>query len=194
VPTPRNREEPINSHNNPPVNIDNYPAIKKHLDTYYLQLNQRGDKGLTPYNLRQCAYLKEFEQEKIVWADLSRSGNCFTFDDKKLYLQNTGYIMTGVSLKYLIAVLNTKLILHYFDGINQKLDNTGWRWINQYVEILPIPKILPEQQPLIDLVEKILIGKKSGANTEPLEREIDKRVYALYDLTDDEINIIEGGK
>ncbi|MEN9596561.1 MAG: hypothetical protein RL236_995, partial [Pseudomonadota bacterium] len=58
----------INSHNNPPVKIDNYPAIKKHLDGYFSQLEKRSDKGLTPYNLRQCAYLKEFEKEKISWA------------------------------------------------------------------------------------------------------------------------------
>ena len=185
----------INSHNNPPVNIDNYPAIKKHLDAFYPQLKKRGDKGLTPYNLRQCAYLKEFEKEKVVWADLSRSGNCFTFDDTNLYLQNTAYIMTGVSLKYLIAVLNTKLILHYFDEINQKLDNTGWRWINQYVEILPIPKIPEsEQQPFITLVDKILADKKAGNDTSALEREIDVLVYELYGLSEDEIKIIEGGK
>jgi type II restriction/modification system DNA methylase subunit YeeA len=179
--------------NNAPVKIDDYPAIKKHLDGYFVQLEKRGDKGLTPYNLRQCAYLKEFEKEKIVWADLSRSGNCFTFDDKNLYLQNTGYIMTGVSLKYLIAVLNTKLILHYFDEINQKLDNTGWRWINQYVEILPIPKIPEtEQQPFIKLVDKILAEKKAGNDTSALEREIDVLVYGLYGLSEEEILIVEG--
>jgi hypothetical protein len=57
----------INSHNNPPVDIEKYPAIKEHLDSYYPQLEKRGDKGKTPYNLRNCAYLEEFQKEKIFW-------------------------------------------------------------------------------------------------------------------------------
>jgi adenine-specific DNA-methyltransferase len=183
----------INSHNNPPVKIDDYPAIKKHLDNFYSQLEERGDKGATPYNLRNCAYLKEFEKKKIVWADLSRSGNCFTFDDKNLYLQNTGYIMTGTSLKYILAVLNTKIMLHYLDAINQKLDSTGWRWINQYVEILPIPKLSSlEQKPFIALVNKILKAKKAGQDTHDLETQIDNLVYDLYGLTEQERAIVEG--
>ena len=56
----------INSQNNPPINIENYPAIKNHLDAFYPQLEKRQDKGVTPYNLRNCAYLAEFEKEKIV--------------------------------------------------------------------------------------------------------------------------------
>ncbi|GAG88092.1 unnamed protein product, partial [marine sediment metagenome] len=59
----------INSHNGygttPRVNIDDYPAIKKHLYRYYNKLKKRQDKGATPYNLRNCAYLHEFEKEKI---------------------------------------------------------------------------------------------------------------------------------
>lgn len=202
----------INSHNNPPVNIDDYPAIKKHLDNYYLQLEKRLDKGVTPYNLRNCAYLREFEKEKVVWADLSRSGNSFVFDNKNLYLQNTGYIMTGLSLKYLNAVLNSKLILYYFNLTNQKLDETGWRWINQYVEQLPIPQISETaQKPFITLVDKILASKQpfdklrappldnstgslhgASQDTSELEREIDARVFDLYDLTEEEIAMVEG--
>jgi hypothetical protein len=186
----------INSHNNPPVKIDDYPAIKKHLDKYYLKLEKRLDKGVTPYNLRNCAYLQEFEREKVVWADLSRSGNSFVFDDKRLYLQNTGYIMTGVSLKYLTAVLNSKLILYYFDLINQKLDETGWRWINQYVERLPIPQISKtEQQPFVTLVEKILAAKARGEETGEWERRIDALVFDLYNLTEEEmLSILQDDK
>jgi type I restriction-modification system DNA methylase subunit len=56
----------INTHNNPPIHINNYPILKEHLDQYYDKLEKRTDKGLTPYNLRNCAYLKEFENEKIL--------------------------------------------------------------------------------------------------------------------------------
>lgn len=53
----------INSHNGikekgiKPINIDDYTAIKSHLDNYYPELSKRTDKGDTPYNLRNCAYM-----------------------------------------------------------------------------------------------------------------------------------------
>ncbi|EGJ3618460.1 class I SAM-dependent DNA methyltransferase, partial [Campylobacter jejuni] len=53
------------------INIKHYPSLKKHFDEFYPQLEKRADKGLTPYNLRNCAYLDEFEKEKIVWNPVS---------------------------------------------------------------------------------------------------------------------------
>ncbi|MDO5523784.1 MAG: Eco57I restriction-modification methylase domain-containing protein [Bacteroidia bacterium] len=54
----------INTHNGikekgiSPININDYPAIKEHLDNYFLKLEKRADKGNTPYNLRNCVYLE----------------------------------------------------------------------------------------------------------------------------------------
>ncbi|WP_082081575.1 hypothetical protein [Methylocucumis oryzae] len=60
------------------------------------------------------------------------------------------------------------------------------------VEKLPIPQISkPEQQPFIDLVDKILAAKKAGQDTRAWEQQIDTLVYALYDLTPEEIAIVE---
>jgi hypothetical protein len=57
----------------------------------------------------------------------------------------------------------------------------------------PIPKISKtEQQPFIDLVDKIIKNKTDCKNTTALETQIDKMVYQLYDLTAAEIKIIEG--
>jgi type IIS restriction enzyme R and M protein len=47
------------SKNIPPVHVEDYPAIHKHLDEYYPQLAKRADKGDTPYNLRNCVYMNE---------------------------------------------------------------------------------------------------------------------------------------
>lgn len=175
-----------------------YPAIYQHLSQFKKELSARNkaETGIRYewYALQRCAatYYEEFKKEKIVWADLSRTGNCFTFDDKKLYIQNTGYIMTGTSLKYILAILNTKLMLYYLDAINQKLDSTGWRWINQYVEILPVPKLpASEQKTLIVLADKILKAKKAGQDTHELEAQIDTLIYALYGLNEAEIAIVE---
>lgn len=55
----------INTHNGvkekeiKPVNVDDYPAIKNHLNNYLLQLKSRQDKGDTIYNLRNCAYMDQ---------------------------------------------------------------------------------------------------------------------------------------
>ncbi|MCB5020476.1 restriction endonuclease, partial [Streptococcus mutans] len=44
----------------PSININDYPAVKKHLDCYWNEINKRQDKGDTPYNLRRCAYMDDF--------------------------------------------------------------------------------------------------------------------------------------
>ncbi len=107
---------------------------------------------------------------------------------------NTGYIMTGESMLYLLAVLNSKAILCYLDMINQKLDKNGWRWIHQYVVELPIPKLTAaQQQPFTNLVDQILATKTKDQNIDitELENQINKLVYQLYELNIDEIKIIE---
>lgn len=43
-----------------PICIDDYPAVKNHLDLFFDKLAKRADKGVTPYNLRNCAYLNVF--------------------------------------------------------------------------------------------------------------------------------------
>jgi len=56
----------INTHNGIkdqhvlPINVNHYPAIKKYLDQYYDKLAKRSDKGITPYNLRNCVYMNVF--------------------------------------------------------------------------------------------------------------------------------------
>ncbi len=100
------------------------------------------------------------------------------------------------NLKFLLALLNSKLPLFYIkEKYRGSSYNGGINFNVDMINNLPIPKLSPDQQqPFIELVDKILIGKKTGENTAHLEREIDQQVYALYGLTDDEINIIEGGK
>ena len=177
----------INTHNSygktPPIDPNKYPAIKRHLDQYLSKLRKRQDKGVTLYNLRNCAYLEEFEKEKVVWADLSRSGNSFAFDRDRYYPLNTAYFLTGSSLKYLLAVLNSQIILFYLDLINQKLDKNGWRWIHQYVEKLPIPKILKNlQKPSEALVGYIslLLRREFNLQSAYFEQIIDGLVYEVY--------------
>ena len=61
----------INTHNGirgklERVHIEDYPAIKTHLDQYWDRISKRADKGDTPYNLRNCAYLEDFSKPKML--------------------------------------------------------------------------------------------------------------------------------
>ena len=62
----------INTHNGikgriPRIDINDYPAVKAHLDQYWDKISKRADKGDTPYNLRNCAYMEDFDKPKIMW-------------------------------------------------------------------------------------------------------------------------------
>ena len=91
------------------------------------------------------------------------------------------------SLKYCLALLNSRLINKYYRACYTDVNVKP-----TYLAQLPIPKIsLIQQKPFIDLVDKIISGKQQGNNTTDLEREIDCMVYALYELTAEEITLIE---
>ncbi len=187
----------INSHNgdknNAPINIDDYPAIIKHLEQYYPQLEKRQDKGITPYNLRNCAYLSDFEKEKLIWIELVDRGR-FAYDGKEIYCEATTFFMTGNGIKYLCAILNSGLNRWYLSQVAPTSGMGILRWKKIYVEKIPVPVLdEPKQQPFIRLVDKILAAKaqKPNADTGKLEAEIDQLVYQLYNLTDEEIIVIE---
>ena len=69
----------------PPVNIEDYPAVKRHLDSFYPVLEKRSDKGDTPYHLRNCAYLDDFIRPKIVWIELTDHPN-FALDQNSYFI------------------------------------------------------------------------------------------------------------
>ena len=177
----------------PPVAIRNYPAIKAHLDQYYTQLAKRQDKGKTPYNLRNCVYYDDFKKEKLFWMDMSDKGR-FAYSDSEMYCLDTGFMMTGEALKYLSAMLNSSIITWY---IQTNALTTGMgltRWKRFIVERLPIPRVTTAKQlPLIRLFDSIIEAKaaKPDVDTSHLEWEIDRLVYDLYGLTEEEETAIE---
>lgn len=100
----------INIHNGikgklPRIKIEEYPAIKAHLDLYWDKISKRTDKGDTPYNLRNCAYMEDFSKPKIVWKIIGNQ-MAFAYDANNYVMNNACYIMTGDHLDYLLAVLN----------------------------------------------------------------------------------------
>ena len=177
--------------------IEQYKAIYSYLLSHKCNLEKRlnviRDKEFwwqIPYAI---SYSQEFEKEKIVWGNLALRSQC-SFVDKGFYINAPCSMITPAN-KYILAVLNSTVADHYIRKLGVTRSGGYFEYKPMFIEQLPIPKILPnQQQPLIDLVDKILIGKKIGENTAHLEREIDQQVYALYGLTEDEIKIVEGGK
>ena len=108
----------INPHNGvpkkgiEPINIEDYPAIKRHLDQYLPQLTKRGDKGVTPYNLRACDYIEEFSKPKILYSEITAFFP-FVYDTEGLMCNNKIFFITAnddsVNLKYITTILNSKL-------------------------------------------------------------------------------------
>ena len=94
-----NEQYLINPHNGikerniAPINIDEYPAIKKHLDQFIDKLIKRGDKGDSPYNLRNCAYLEEFAKPKIMYPNMT-SVFPFTYDETGSFGNDKSFIIT----------------------------------------------------------------------------------------------------
>ncbi|EMF1260629.1 Eco57I restriction-modification methylase domain-containing protein [Campylobacter coli] len=181
------------------INIEHYPSLKKHFDEFYPQLEKRADKGLTPYNLRNCAYIEEFEREKIVYSEIVRKPQFYLDTKLNFYAEATSFILTGENLKYLIAFLNNDFVAFIFKTFyaGGNLGENGFRYKKAFLEKLPIPKINSKNEKLanelVSLVDEILKAKEQdkNVNTQELENKINSLVYKLYNLTEEEIKIIE---
>lgn len=117
------------------------------------------------------------------------------YDDGQNYFLDTVNVSRhdsvdkNYSLKYLCGLLNSRVVNFWYQRKYQLPTIGGYE-----LDSIPIPKDFSSQKPIIEIVEKILSAKKANpqADTSVLEREIDKKVYELYGLTDEEIKIIEG--
>ena len=180
----------IKSKNIPPVHVEDYPAIRKHLDEYYPQLAKRADRGNTPYNLRNCIYMNEFFKHKIIWGNLALSAQ-FTWAEEGYFI-NAPSSMIVPGNKYLLAVLNSKLADWYIRQLGVTRNGGYFEYKPMFVEQLPVPMLDEKAQiPYIRLVDKILEEKRALNDTQLLESEINQRVYALYHLSEEEIRYIE---
>ncbi|ACX98556.1 type IIG restriction enzyme/methyltransferase [Helicobacter pylori] len=198
----------INTHNGytsnlkfkiPPIDIEKYPATKAHLDAHWDTIATRSDQGDTPYHLRNCAYLEDFEKEKIVWASVGFVEYCMI---PGLFILDTNYFFEvskfGNTKNYLLGLLNSKLLTFWLKAKNTPLGDMGaYRNYKYNIMELPMVKITAKNKKLADKItdgaKQILAlkGKDPKANTRQLEKEIDALVYQLYNLTDEEIKIIE---
>ena len=188
------------------LEIDDYPAVKSHLLSFGQDRLEQSGKNLagggrsrkkTQHSWFETqdsiAYYENFAKEKLVWITLSNTGR-FAYDDSGIYCEANTFMMTGKGIKYLCAVLNTKLICWYLQQIAPTSGMGTLLWKKVYVETIPIPQITAaKQRPFIRLVDSIMTVKATdpSADTGKLEAEIDQLVYALYELTEEEIAVVE---
>ncbi|MCS6935912.1 MAG: Eco57I restriction-modification methylase domain-containing protein, partial [Chitinophagales bacterium] len=194
------------------LNIDDYPALKKYFLDHFdkRQLEQSGKKyPQLGFNARkktgnkwfetqdQIAYYSELEKEKVVW---KRIGSIirFALDTKGTYPLDSNVVMTGSNMKYICGFLNSKL------SIKQLLENSPKTGTGDV--IISVQALEPHRIPIITssnkqtvkqielLVDKILAAKNQDpqSDTSRWEREIDRLVYQLYELTEEEVRIVEG--
>lgn len=182
-----------------------YPAIAKHLAPFEEDASQRYDKGEFWWELRACDYYSDFNVPKIIYPRISNKPS-FTLDDKGCFLPDTGFFITSSS-KYLLGVLNSKLMRFVSMYTCSTLIGGYYEFRSQYVEQFPIAPAPSDIRARIEnLVTSMLkveqklstIGSKLTDERARLEdevrkidAEIDELVYKLYGITEEEKKIIE---
>lgn len=181
------------------IDINKYPGVKKHLLTFSKErLEQSGKPGSRKKTGNdwfetqdQVAYWKLFEQPKIIWGELSDQAK-FTYDDAGHYVEATTFFLTGESLKYLLAVFNAKAAQWYFEKISTTSGMGTNRWKKYKIEQLPVPvPSAKDEKVLTKLVDKVLAVKNAKMDSSDIEKEIDAIVFKLYNLTFDEVKVID---
>jgi len=175
----------INTHNGygdiPPVDSNDYPAIKAHLDQYWDMLKVRQDKGVTPYNLRNCAYVGEFEDPKITWGNLAL--NCqFALADPGVYINAPSPFISGGD-SYLLSILNSSVGDYYIRSLGVTRNGGYFEYKPMFVEKLPVPQIgLDERKPFEVCADYVLLATANEQHLQAafFEQLIDGLVYELY--------------
>ena len=187
----------INTHNGirgklPRIDINDYPAIKAHLDQYWDRIATRADKGDTPYNLRNCAYLEDFSKPKVVYMEIQTDNPeegypfpCYSYDDNRCVVLNTAYIMSSETMdsRYVLGILNSRLGKFLVKLYVTQLQERQFRMLSQYVMKFPIAHPTKEQEnEMIRLVHDVLVHQSVT-----LEKRIDDLAFQIYGLTEIEI-------
>ncbi|WP_072223150.1 class I SAM-dependent DNA methyltransferase [Campylobacter coli] len=184
---------------------EQYPSLYKHLLSHKERLSKRNkeETGIRYewYCLQRWGanYYQEFEKEKLVYSEIVKKPQFYLDTKLNFYAEATSFILTGENLKYLIAFLNNDFVAFIFKTFyaGGNLGENGFRYKKAFLEKLPIPKINSKNQKiadeLINSVNEVLKAKEEdkNANTQELENKINSLVYKLYNLTEDEIKIIE---
>lgn len=184
---------------------ENYPALAKHLQQFEEKGKKRFDQGEYWWELRACDYYNEFDKVKIMLPDIALRMQA-TYDEQNNFCVNTAYIIP-VADKYMLAILNSSLIQFLYSKISSSIRGGYLRFIRQYLEALPIidkpnKSLHDEIVKLVDTMLELNKQKQKASLPNEIEqleqriahtdKKIDRLVYQLYGLTEEEIKIVEG--
>ena len=180
----------INTHNGikgklPRIHIEDYPAVKAHLDQYWDKISKRADKGDTPYNLRNCAYLEDFFKPKIIYPNMTKYMP-FVYDNEKYLTNQKCFIITGCNVAYLTAFFNSSLFKYCFRDSFPELQGGTREMSKIFFDKIPVLKVTgkvnEEFVKLIDDIQKEFTIEKAI--------HIDERLFDLYNLSPEERKVI----
>ena len=174
----------INTHNGikdslERVHIEDYPAIKQHLDYYWDKIESRADKGDTPYNLRNCAYVDEFSKPKIVWGNLNTRGS-YAMAPENMFI-NAPACMIVPGSQYLLAMLNSKVADYYIRNLGVVRNGGFFEYKPMFVEQIPVP--LPREE-VVASIEDVF---NSDASDELKNSRLEEIIESLFGFTELEI-------
>jgi len=187
------------------IKMEDYPAILQYLTSYKERLmpKPKGHSGIWGgrkegtyqwYEIQDSIdYWEQFDLPKISLPDIAIQMQAL-YDTSKAFCVNTAYIIP-VDDKFLLGILNSKLILFFYANITSSIRGGYLRFINQYLIQIPIPiSSETDKRKIIILVDQIITAKQTDpkSDTTVLESEVDALVYGLYGLTEEEIAIVEG--
>ena len=178
--------------------LKRYPAIQNHLQQHRLKLEARPEvrEGRFPwYALSRYAseYVHEFGKPKIVYPHFNTSPN-FAFEKTGALSNDKTYIIPDAPL-YLLGLLNSRVVHFVLSQLCPSVQQGYMELRTIYVGQIPVPAPnLEDRSRLESLVRKLVAAEGHGSQVAAWERELNEIVYRLYDLTDEEIALIEESK
>ncbi len=179
------------------LDINEYPLIMNYFKSFGKKLEQSGQNGCRKKTNNQwfetqdtISYYKEFEKPKIIFSEIVSEPQ-FHYDEKGYYPEATVFFITGESLKYLTALLNSKPVTYFFKKFYAGGELVGkYRYKKAFLENLPLPKISQKAQQPFDMMVDYILFLKKVESTLPtgkdqimssfFEQIIDGCVYELY--------------
>ena len=168
----------------PRIKIDDYPAIKRHLNKYKREINARYDKGDTPYNLRSCAYWEDFNNQKIVYREISDVMDACIVDSR-FVINNKCYMITGDHITYLISLLNSKLFTKIILPTANITGGKGGDFIQKITSPIPSNDV--------ESILESLLKRREKANSQQvafIDAEVDSLICKLFGLSKVECSYI----
>lgn len=140
---------------------------------------------------------KYFAPAKVVVREVINPRVFALHVEEEVVVKNTAAVIIskdeGKDLYYLLAILNSKLITNHIFEVSPKSSNKSYpSFTSTLIKNIPIPTPIGKLGAQIGKLAQEVQGLKINNNTTThLEAEIDQLVYKLYDLTEEEIQIIE---